>query len=167
MKNFHIKHGQCDSIMFPQNIFFWRLSVIARPLPCWQQDSLLLICLGAYPKIYHRTICPAVLICKRSNKKIISNFTEGERLFHLLWQPSAFEGNFTMWYPSCILQKRSSSPFQVGQEENIPGHPTEMRAYWFILKIAMRFSITTSRNWLMNTFLTVNITPTAHVRDSL
>ena len=99
--------------------------------------------------------------------KRLSQISQKERLFHLLWQPSAFEGNFTMWHPSYILQKRSSSPFQVGQEENTPGHPTEIRAYWFILKIAMRFPITTSRNWLMNTFITVNITTTAHVRDSL
>ena len=25
MKNFQVKHGQCGSIIFPQNIFFWRL----------------------------------------------------------------------------------------------------------------------------------------------
>ena len=25
MKNFQVKCGQCDSIIFPQNIFFWRL----------------------------------------------------------------------------------------------------------------------------------------------
>ena len=25
MKNFQVKHGQCDNIIFPQNIFFWRL----------------------------------------------------------------------------------------------------------------------------------------------
>ena len=26
----------------PQNIFFWKLEVMIRPLPCWQQDSILL-----------------------------------------------------------------------------------------------------------------------------
>ena len=25
MKNFQLKHGQCDSILFPQNILFWKL----------------------------------------------------------------------------------------------------------------------------------------------
>ena len=25
MKNFQVKHGQCSSIIFPQNIFFWRI----------------------------------------------------------------------------------------------------------------------------------------------
>ena len=83
IKNFQVKHGQCDSIILPQNIFFWRLYVIARPLPCCLQDSLLLICPGIYPKIYHRTPCPAVLIFKGSNKKqrrgrIISSFSKRE-----------------------------------------------------------------------------------------
>ena len=60
--------------------------------------------------------------------------------------------------PSCTLQKRPSSPIQFGREENIPGHPTERRAYWFILKIANIFSIPASR--MMNTFIIINITPT-------
>ena len=64
MKNFQLKHGQCDSIIFPQNIFFWRLYVIARPLRCWQQDSLLLVCREIYPQIYLIIPCPEVLICK-------------------------------------------------------------------------------------------------------
>ena len=64
IKNFQVKYGQCDSTIFPQNTFFWRLYVIARPFPCWQQDSLPLICPGIYPQIYHRTSRPAVLIYK-------------------------------------------------------------------------------------------------------
>ena len=47
-----------------QNIFFWKLQVIIRPFPCWQQDSLLLTSPGIYPQIYHRTPCPSLLICK-------------------------------------------------------------------------------------------------------
>ena len=31
--------------------------------------------------------------------------------------------------PSCTLQERPSSPLQFGQEENIPGHSIERRAY--------------------------------------
>ena len=34
------------------------------------------------------------------------------------------------------------------------------QTYWFILKIAGMFPILTSRNTMMNTFITVNITPT-------
>ena len=30
---------------------------------------------------------------------------------------------------SCIRQKRPSSSFQFGQEENIPGHSSEKRVY--------------------------------------
>ena len=48
----------------PQNIFFWKLQVIIKPLPCWKQFSLLLTGPGIYPQIYHRAPCPAVLICK-------------------------------------------------------------------------------------------------------
>ena len=64
MKNIQVKHGQFESTIFPQNIFLWRFQVIARPLPCWQQDSLLLICPGIYPQIYHRSPCPVVFTCK-------------------------------------------------------------------------------------------------------
>ena len=62
--------------------------------------------------------------------------------------------------PYCTLQKRSSSPIQFGQEENLPGHSIERRACWFVLKIARLFPIATSRNRMMNTFIIVNITPT-------
>ena len=60
---------------------------------------------------------------------------------------------------SWTFQERPSSPLQFGQEENIPGHSIESRAYWFILKIARMFPILTSRN-RMNTFIIVNINPT-------
>ena len=66
---------------------------------------------------------------------------------------------------SCTLQIRSSSPLQFGQEENIPGHSTERKANWFILKNARMFPVPRARNRMMNTFIIVNITP--HVRDSL
>ena len=87
---------------------------------------------------FHALQC---LFVRWSNKKqrrdrIISNFTKGETF--------------------------SSSP-QFGQEENIPGHSIERRAYWFILKIARMFPIPSSRNRMMSTFiiiiLTANITP--------
>ena len=42
MKNFQVKHGQCDSINFPE----------------------ILTDLGNYSQIYDRTPCPAVLIVK-------------------------------------------------------------------------------------------------------
>ena len=35
MNNFQVKHGQCDSIIFPQNIFFRRLQVILKARRAW------------------------------------------------------------------------------------------------------------------------------------
>ena len=32
-------------------------------------------------------------------------------------------------FPSCTLQKRPFSPLQFGQEDNLPGHSIESRAY--------------------------------------
>ena len=57
MKNFQLEHGQCDSIIFPQNIFLDF---------CFTGSMILLLLTGPgiYPQIYHRIPCPAVLICK-------------------------------------------------------------------------------------------------------
>ena len=101
------------------------------------------------------------LFARGSNKKqrrsrIISNFTKGETF-------SSLGGNLTMW----TLQERPFSPLRFGQEENISGHSTESRAYWFILKIAKMFPIFTSRNRITNTFIIANINPICgHVRYS-
>ena len=53
---------------------------------------------------------------KRRGRVGLFQTSHKDRLFHLLWQPSAFGGNLTMQTP--ILQP---------QEENIPGHSTERR----------------------------------------
>ena len=116
------------------------------------------------PKFIIELYALQCLFVRRSNKKqrrgrIISNFTKGETFSSLL-QPSAFGHNCTMWLPSGTLQERSSSLFLFGQEENIPGHSIESRAYWFILKIVRMFLILMSRNSVMNAFTIVNITPT-------
>ena len=34
MKNFQVKHGQCDSIIFAKTFSFEGSKVIIRPLPC-------------------------------------------------------------------------------------------------------------------------------------
>ena len=46
---------------------------------------------------------------------------------------------------SCTLQKRPSSPFQFGQEENMPGHSFERKAYLFVLNTDSVFSIPIGR----------------------
>ena len=55
--------------------------------------------------------------------------SQKERLFCLLRQPSALADNLTMWSPFLHPSKKTSSSLQSGQEENIPGHSTERRAY--------------------------------------
>ena len=63
MKNFQVKHGQCDSIIFSE-FFFFGSSKHLLDIPL-DDNRILLIGPGTYPEIYHRTPCPAVLICKR------------------------------------------------------------------------------------------------------
>ena len=58
---------------------------------------------------------------------------------------------FQCGFPSCTLR--------FGQEENIPGQPTESRAYGFILKIVRMLPILTSRDRMMNAYIIVKITP--------
>ena len=68
---------------------------------------MLLLCPGIYPQIYHRTPCPAGLICKRVKKKqergrIISNFTnaKGETFSSFVTTKLiALRGSLTMWPP--------------------------------------------------------------------
>ena len=125
MKNFQVKQSMWHHHIH-QNIFFWKLllKVIIMTLPCWQQDSVLLTGPGIYPQIYHRAPCPAVLLCKGSNKQQrrgrvgLFRISQKDRLFHLLWQPSAFEGNLTVQDSFLHPTKRSPSPLQFGQEEN-------------------------------------------------
>ena len=88
MKSFQVKHGHCDSITFPPKIFFWKHFI--RPLPCWQQDSLLLTGPGIYPQIFHSQVhALQYLFVRGSNKQqrkgaIISNFTKAETFSSLM-----------------------------------------------------------------------------------
>ena len=106
-----VKHGQWNSIIFPQNILFWKFWLIIRPSRCWQQDSLLLKGPGISPQIHLKLHVLQFLFVRASNKKrrrgrIFSNFTKGET-FHLLWQPRApgvttSLGNFSTFSLFCI-----------------------------------------------------------------
>ena len=62
IKNFQVKHGQCDIIIFSKTLSFERSSQLK--YLCWKQGSFLLIGFGIYLQIFHRTPCPAVLICE-------------------------------------------------------------------------------------------------------
>ena len=60
MKNFQLRHGQC--IILPET-FSLGSSKCLLDLPLGD-NRILLTGPGIYPQIYHRTPCPAVLICK-------------------------------------------------------------------------------------------------------
>ena len=55
MENFQLRHGQCDSSILPETFSLGSSKCLL---------DLLLTGPGIYPQIYHRTPCPAVLICK-------------------------------------------------------------------------------------------------------
>ena len=114
----------------PQNIFFWKFKIIIRPLPNWQQDSLLLAGPGIYPEIYRSTPCHAVLF----GNGVISY--DNQVLLEVISKSSP---------PSCTFQKRPSSPLQFDLEENIPELSTERRTYWFVWKMAKVFPISTGK----------------------
>ena len=145
MKNIQVNHGPCDTIIIR------KLWVIIRPLPCWQQDSLLLADFGIYAQVYHRTVCPAVLMFKVrgpiKNKGGVGLFQtlQQERLFHLLWQSSALGDNLTMWSPFLHLPKKAFLSSWVWQRKNISGHSIGRRVYWFVLKISRVFPVPTGR----------------------
>ena len=111
--------------------------------------------------------CLFVMVSNKKQRKgrIISNFTKGETFSSLM--TSAFGGNLTMWHPPSppsflhSSKKTFISP-SVWPRREYTWHSVEKRAYWFILKIARMFSIPTSRNRMMNTFIIVDITPTCN-----
>ena len=82
---------------------------------------------------------------KQRKDKIISNFTK-EETFSSVMTTKVLLGEISQYAPpSCTLQKRPFSPLQFGQEENIPGHSTEGRTYWYVLKLARVLPIPTGR----------------------
>ena len=84
--------------------YFWRLWTAFQKFSLCLADSI-------YPQIYNRTPCPVMLICKGviKNKGGVGLFqiSQKERLFHLLWQPSAFGVNLTMWSPFLHPSKKA------------------------------------------------------------
>ena len=100
---------------------------------------------GIYPQTYHTMLCPACMSVRESNKQQKRGSTISKDFF-ISYDNDVLLVVFSQCDPpSCTLQKRPSSPLQFGQEENITGHPTGRRAYWFVLKIAGMFSVPQSR----------------------
>ena len=128
MKNFQIKHGQCDSIIFPETSSFESFKQLldfsfagSRIRYFWQ----------VLESIHKFIIELHVLQCSFVRRgRVISNFTKGEN-FDLLWQPSPIGGNLTIRPPSCTLQKIPLPPFHFGQDENIRGDSNERKKlFW-------------------------------------
>ena len=106
------------------------------------------------------------LFVRESNKKqrsrIVSNFKK-RRLFHFLWQPSALGCNLTMWHPLLPpFKKGIPLPFSLAKKRTYLD--TQLKTELTYLFWDRMFSILTSRNRMMNTFVIVKIPP--HVRDS-
>ena len=85
MKNFHLKYGHCNNIIFPKIFSFESF----RPLPCYELDSLLKISPGIYPQSYHKSNVLQYFFVRTSRKKenrgwIISNFRKGEIFSRLI-----------------------------------------------------------------------------------
>ena len=85
MKNFQANHGQCDSIIFPQNIFFSRLKALAKLELCLADSMIHYFgCVLETVHIFNIELhVLKFLLVRGSNKKqrrgrIIFNLTEGE-----------------------------------------------------------------------------------------
>ena len=174
MKNCQVKHGQCGRIIFPETFSFGSSKYLLDLSFC--DKRILLTDPEIYPQKYRRTLCPAELICKGSNKQqrrggIILNFTKRETFFISYNSQVLFKVISRCHPPSCTLWKRSSSPLQSTQEENVSGHSFERRAYLFVLLIwkksllicfesyqGVPYFYRQSRKRMTNTFIMVNIT---------
>ena len=168
MKPYHeelLKHGQCNSTKFPQNIFFWKLQVIIRPLPYWQQDSLLfsqvlesihkfIIELHVLQRLYVRGFNK-----KQRRGRIISNFTKG-KTFSSLMTPKYSWNNLTMWSPFLHPPKKAFlSPSVWPRREYIwTLNWKESLLICFENCQGVPCSHRQSRNRMMNTFIIGNIT---------
>ena len=100
-------------------------------------------------------------IKKHRRGRIISSFTKGET-FDLLWQPSALGGDLTMC-PVFLYSPRKAllSPSLWPRKE----HTWTLNWKGSLLicfenGVGVPYSIRQSRNSMMNSFITVNITPT-------
>ena len=89
MKNFQIKHSQCDNIIFRKTFFFWKLWAIVRPLPYWHHDSLLWQVVEFIHKFIIDLLVLQCLFVRGSNKeqrrgRAISDLTKGETFSSLM-----------------------------------------------------------------------------------
>ena len=88
MKNFQANHGQCDSIIFPQNIFFSRLKALAKLELCLADSRIHYFgCVLETVHIFNIELhVLKFLLVRGSNKGGVGLFltSQKEKLFHVL-----------------------------------------------------------------------------------
>ena len=155
VKNFQVKHGRCDSIIFPKTFSFESSKSLldlylanSRILSFWQ----VLECI-------HEFIIELHALQRRGS--IISNFTK-KRLFHLLWLPSALGGNLTMWPPFLHPPKNTFLSPSIWSRRDTWTLNTWKESLLICLEYCqgVPYSHRQSRNRMMNFFIKVNITAT-------
>ena len=126
MKNFQVKHDQCGSVVLPPKYLL--LKAISY---CW---TFALLTAGYFTfdvlKSIHKFIIELhALQCLfvNKNKGRLDYFKFHKRRdFFISYDKSTLGGNLVMLSP---FLDRSKKAFLFGQEDNIPGHLIERRAY--------------------------------------
>ena len=114
MRNFQVKHGQWNSIIFSKIFSFDRSKYLLDLCLADSRIPYFWQVLGSIHKFMIELHVLQYLFVRVSNKKqrrcrIISNFRKG-KTSHLLWQPSALVSNLTMWPPFLHPPKKASLP---------------------------------------------------------
>ena len=163
MKNFQVKHGQCDSIIFPVTFSFGSSQHL---LNLFLGDNrILLTGPGIYSHIYHRTPCPTVLICEGSNKQqrrgdIISNFTKGDTFF-ISYKDQGLLGPISRCSPSFHpLKKDLPLPFRLAKKRIYPDTQLKEELTYFFFESCqgVPYFHRGSRKSMINTVIMVKIT---------
>ena len=142
---------------YHSKIFFRKLQVITiKPWPCWQQDSLQILNRSWNPQVYHRTPCPAVLICTGVRQG------GGIGLFQISYL--TYINQVIIWQcglPYCTLPKMVFiSPSVRERKEYICKlNWKESLLIYFLNWQGAPCSYRQSRSRMLNTFIIVNITP--------
>ena len=135
----------------PQNIFFWKLWGIIRPLPCWQQD---LYFWQVLESIHKFIIWLHALQCL-----FLRGFNKRQRRGRIISSLGVISQRGP---PSCTLQKKAflSSSVWPRTEYTWTLNWKEGLLICFGNCQSVSYSDRQSRNRMMNTFIIVNITPT-------
>ena len=114
MKNFQVKHGQCDSILFlktfslenPKKLLLNLFIADSRILYFWQVLESTFNFIIEFHVLYYLFVKDLI---KNKGGVGLFQISQKERLFHLLWQPSVLGDNLTMWSPFLRPSKKGLS----------------------------------------------------------